>query len=239
MEVLAIIPARGGSKGLPNKNILPLNGHPLISYSIASGLKTPDITRVICSTDSLDIAKIASIYGAEVPFIRPSEFAQDDSNDYEVFAHSLEWLKSNENYVPDLVVQLRPTSPIRFVDDIQNAIRIIANNSNIDSIRAVSEPVTTPYKMWTIDKSGFLEPLLNIDGNNEPYNTARQLLPEVWAQTGSLEVVRISTIVNKKSMTGHNIFPLKVDPVTYVDIDTLNSFKLAESIINEIDCITP
>ena len=86
MEILAIIPARGGSKGLPGKNILPLNGHPLIAYSVVAGVKTPEITRVICSTDSIDIAKVARDYGAETPFMRPAEIAQDHSNDFEAFS---------------------------------------------------------------------------------------------------------------------------------------------------------
>ena len=122
MKIITVIPARGGSKGLPGKNILPLNGYPLLAYSVAAGLQTPEITRVICSTDSEDIAKVARDYGAEIPFMRPSEIAQDHSNDLETFDHVLDWLKDSEGYVPDYVVQLRPTSPIRFISDIQSAI---------------------------------------------------------------------------------------------------------------------
>jgi CMP-N,N'-diacetyllegionaminic acid synthase len=239
MEVLAIIPARGGSKGLPGKNILPLNGHPLIAYSIAAGLQTPEISRVICSTDSKEIAKVAINYGAEIPFMRPSDIAQDHSSDLEVFDHALEWLWKNESYKPDYIVQLRPTSPIRFISDIQVAINYLISDSEIDSVRTVSEPVTTPYKMWTLDKNGYLTPLLALAGVPEPYNTARQELPEIWAQTGTLEVIRTSTVTKKRSMTGDNIFALKIDSETYVDIDTFNSFLLAEYVINKIDCIKP
>ena len=239
MEILAIIPARGGSKGLPGKNILPLNGHPLLAYSVAAGLQTPEITRVICSTDSEDIAKVARDYGAEIPFMRPSEIAQDHSNDLEAFVHALDWLRDSEGYVPDYVIQLRPTSPIRFISDIQSAITSIIAHSEIDSVRAVSDPVTTPYKMWTIDKNDYLTPLLTLAGVTDPYNTARQKLPEIWAQTGTLEVIRTSTIMNKKSMTGDKIYGLKIDPETYIDIDTLNSFLLAEVVMNKINCIKP
>jgi N-acylneuraminate cytidylyltransferase len=239
MEILALIPARGGSKGLPGKNILPLNGHPLIAYSIAAGLRTPEITRVICSTDSTDIAKVARYYGAETPFMRPSELAQDHSNDLEAFSHALKWLEINEGYVPDIVVQLRPTSPIRFISDIQSAINSLTDHPEIDSVRAVSEPATTPYKMWITDKKGFLSPLLTLSGNPEPYNTARQALPEIWAQTGTLEVIRTSTIMNKKSMTGEKIYALKIDSSTYIDIDTLNSLLLAEIVMKDIDCVKP
>jgi len=239
MEVLAIIPARGGSKGLPGKNILPLNGHPLLGYSVAAGIETPEITRVICSTDSEDIAKVARDYGAETPFMRPTELAQDHSNDLEAFSHALEWLENNENYTPDIVVQLRPTSPIRFVSDIQSAINSLIADPEIDSVRAVSEPITTPYKMWTMDKKGLLLPLLTLSGNPEPYNTARQELPEIWAQTGTLEVIRTSTITKKKSMTGDKIYALKIDPNTYIDIDTLNSLLLAEFVMKDINCVRP
>ena len=239
MEILAIIPARGGSKGLPGKNILPLNEHPLLAYSVAAGLETPEITRVICSTDSDVIAKVAQEYGAETPFMRPSEFAQDHSSDLEAFIHALEWLENNEGYVPDIVVQLRPTSPIRFIPDIQSAINCLINNPEIDSVRAVAEPTTTPYKMWTINEQDFLLPLLTLPGNPEPYNTARQELPEIWAQTGTLEVIRTSTIMNKKSMTGDKICALKIDSDTYIDIDTLNSLLLTEIVMKDIDCVKP
>jgi CMP-N,N'-diacetyllegionaminic acid synthase len=239
MEILAIIPARGGSKGLLGKNIIPLDGHPLIAYSIAAGLDTPEITRVICSTDSNKIAKIARKYGAETPFMRPPELAQDSSNDIETFLHALEWLKDNENYMPDIVIQLRPTSPIRFKSDIQKAINLLIGHPDVDSIRAVSEPLTTPYKMWTMGDNKALHPLLSLSGNHEPYNTARQDLPEIWAQTGTLEVIRYATIMNKKSMTGDKIFGLKIDQEAYIDIDTLNSFLLAELVLKKIDCIKP
>ena len=239
MEILAIIPARGGSKGLVNKNILPLDGHPLLAYSVAAGLKTPEITRVICSTDSDEIAKIAQDYGAEIPFKRPAEFAQDYSNDLGVFVHALEWLKNSEAYIPDLVIQLRPTSPIRFVEDIQSAIQTMIENPEIDSVRAISEPYTTPYKMWTIDDKKHLKPLLTLCGNLEPYNSARQELPEVWAQTGTLEVIRTTTITEKNSMTGSKIYPIKIDQNTYIDIDTINSFMLAEIVLKKIDCVRP
>ncbi len=239
MKILAIIPARGGSKGLPNKNILPLGNHPLIAYSIAAGLKTPEINRVICSTDSEKIRDVAISYGAEVPFLRPAEFAQDHSGDLEVFTHALNWLNTHESYIPDFVVQLRPTSPIRFIHDIQKGLEIIKNNSRIDSLRAVSEPITTPYKMWTIKEDGFLSPLLKIDNNPEPYNTARQLLPRVWVQNGTLEIIRTKTILEKKSMTGTNIYPLITANETYVDIDSKANMTFAELIIKELQSVSP
>jgi len=239
MKVLAIIPARGGSKGLLNKNILSVNNHPLIAYSIAAGLQTPSICRVICSTDSEKIAKIASSYGAEVPFLRPSELAQDTSNDIETFIHALTWLKDKEQYSPDLVIQLRPTSPIRYIKDIEKGIHLMLENPGADSLRGISVPGTTPYKMWTISKNGFMEPLLKLADLAEPYNQPRQILPEVWAQTGTLEVIRTKTITKTNSMTGNIILPLVIDEECYVDIDSSKSLALAEIIIRETNCVKP
>lgn len=125
MKVLAIIPARKGSKGIKNKNIQLLNGHPLIAYSICAAVKSKNINKIICSTDSKKIAKIARKYGAETPFIRPKKYAADFSSDLEVFKHCLNWLKKNENYTPDFIVHLRPTSPIRFLKDISKGLEII------------------------------------------------------------------------------------------------------------------
>lgn len=239
MDILAIIPARGGSKGIPNKNILRLNGHPLVSYSIAAGLQTPEITRVICSTDSDKIAQIARDYGAEVPFMRPTHLAEDHSRDFGVFEHALEWLRKNEHYVPDLVINLRPTSPIRFIDDVQAGIELIRSNPSIDSVRSISEPSTPPYKMWTMDQTRIMKPLLELSNDSEPYNSPRQELPEVWAQTGALEVIREKTLSIKKSMSGEVIAGIMIEANRYSDIDTKDDFVKAEIMLNKMDCIRP
>ena len=239
MKILAIIPARSGSKGLRNKNIRSLAGEPLLSYSVAAGLQTPEITRVICSTDTQEIANIARSVGAEVPFLRPPELASDKSQDIGLFKHALKWLKENENYIPDYVVNLRPTSPIRYVKDIQKAINLIISNKKIDSVRSISLPSTTPYKMWKKKDSEFLTPLLKIEDNKEPYNTARQELPEVWAQTGAIEVIRAKTITKLDSMSGVNVAGVEVSEDTYIDIDTLNSLLMAEVMLSRLSCIKP
>ena len=239
MQILAIVPARGGSKGLPNKNILPLNGHPLLSYSVAAGLQTPEITRVICSTDSEKIAKVAQKYGAEVPFLRLADLAQDNSRDIGAFQHALEWLRMEENYIPDFVINLRPTSPIRLIDGIQKGINLVKSNSLIDSMRSVCTPSTPPYKMWTKDSSNLMTPLLELQGDPEPYNSARQDLPEVWAQTGALEVMRENTISQLKSMSGLYVAGLEINEDRYSDIDTLNDFEKAEVMLSKLTCVRP
>lgn len=231
--VLAIIPARGGSKGLPHKNILPLANHPLIAYSIEAALKSSAITRTIVSTDSPEIAKVAQQYGAEIPFMRPDEFAQDLSTDFEVFLHALQWLKENENYEPELVVQLRPTSPIRKTSIIDECVNHLLQ-SDADSLRIVTESPITPYKMWKIeDNKPFMQPLLNVEDIDEPFNQPRQKLPKTYWQIGFLDVIRVKTILSG-SMSGKNILPYVVSGDFAIDIDDMNSFikaeqKLAES----------
>ncbi len=237
-DVLAIIPARGGSKGLPGKNILPLAGHPLIAYSIKAALDSPGITRVIVSTDSEEIAEVARHTGAEVPFIRPDEYAQDQSLDIDVFVHALRWLQENEGYTPDLLVQLRPTSPIRYVDDIENCIRKLAQHPEADSLRVVTPCFHTPYKMWRLDEEGtYLNPLLTLENTPDPYNQPRQSLPAVYWQIGTLDVIRPQTILTKKSMSGERILSYVVEQEQAIDIDDLASFQCAEVYLASHDCI--
>lgn len=211
----------------------------MLTYSIAAALQTPEITRVICSTDSSEIAKVARAYGAEVPFLRPSCLAQDRSRDIGAFQHALEWLRTNDAYVPDLVINLRPTSPIRFIEDIQGGIELINTNLEIDSVRSICTPSTPPYKMWKKTDSHIMTPLLTLDDDPEPYNSARQDLPEVWAQTGALEVMREKTISELKSMSGSVVAGLIIDEEKYSDIDTANDFTKAELMLSKLKCVRP
>ena len=149
-EVLAIIPARGGSKGIPRKNIRNFAGYPLIAYSIAAGLQAETVTRVIISTDDAEIAAVAQQHGAEAPFLRPAEFAQDATTDLPVFEHALRWLAEHENYHPDLVIQLRPTSPIRPPALVDEAVRLLLAHPEADSVRGVVPAGQNPHKMWRL-----------------------------------------------------------------------------------------
>ena len=146
-EVLAVIPARGGSKGIPRKNIKLFAGYPLIAYSIAAGLQSELTTRVIVSTDDEEIAEVARKWGAETPFLRPAEFAADNTLDLPVFQHALAWLKEHENYVPDIVLQLRPTSPARPRTLVDDAIRLLIDHPEADSVRGVVPADENPHKM--------------------------------------------------------------------------------------------
>ena len=221
-EILALIPARGGSKGIPRKNIRSFAGYPLIAWSIAAAKQSRLVTRVIVSTDDEEIAEVAREWGAETPFFRPAELAQDKTTDLPVFEHALKWLEEIEGYHPEIVVQLRPTSPIRPKNMVDDAVHILLNHEDADCVRGVVPAGQNPFKMWRFDgEEKPLKPLLEVPGIAEPYNAPRQILPAVHWQTGHIDAIRIATIVNKKSLTGNVIYPLAVDPRYTVDIDTL------------------
>lgn len=173
-EVLALIPARGGSKGIPRKNINLFAGYPLICYSIAAGLQAESVTRVIVSTDDAEIAGVARDWGAETPFLRPAELAQDQTTDLPVFQHALQWLKENEGYSPDLVIQLRPTSPIRPRHCVDKAVALMQQHPEADSVRGVVPSGQNPYKMWRMnEKDDSMTPLMSLEGVAEPFNAPR------------------------------------------------------------------
>lgn len=224
-EVLAIIPARSGSKSVKDKNIRDIDGKPMIAYSIEHALQSPSIDRVIVSTDSEKYAKIAREYGAEVPFMRPAEYATDTALDYDVFLHALTYLKETEGYEPDIVVQLRPTYPIRKIEDIENMIKYLEEHPDTDSIRCVAPAKEIAYKMWRMDEeTGLLSPIMK--DIPECYNMPRQQLPKVYYQNACIDVFRSTVVTEKHSMTGDVIagYPMEDN----FDIDTEEEFQKAE-----------
>jgi YrbI family 3-deoxy-D-manno-octulosonate 8-phosphate phosphatase len=230
-EVLAIIPARGGSKGIPRKNIRSFAGHPLIAFSISAGLQAAAVTRVILSTDDEEIAEVGRRYGAETPFLRPAEFAQDQTLDLPVFQHALDWLQANENYCPDVVVQLRPTSPIRPLGLVDEAVQLLLANPEAGSVRGVVPAGQNPHKMWRIDPlSGRMQSLLDVPGVPEPYNAPRQILPPVFWQTGHIDAIR-PAVIRGGSMSGEVILPVMIDPAYTVDIDTPKDWARSEWLV--------
>jgi CMP-N-acetylneuraminic acid synthetase len=229
LEVLALIPARGGSKSIPRKNIIAFAGYPLISYSIAAGLAAESISRVVVSTDDEEIAEISRRYGAEVPFMRPAVHAEDATPDLPVFVHALEWLDEHEGYRPDMVVQLRPTSPFRRLWHIEESVRKLGERPDADSVRTVIEPFQNPFKMWTIGEDEVMQPLVKTEFK-EAYNMPRQSLSQVYWQTGYVDAAWSKTILSG-SMTGERILPLVIDPGDWVDIDSPDDWKRAERLI--------
>ena len=203
-NVIAIIPARAGSKSIAHKNIRSIAGKPMLAYSIEHALASRHIRRIIVSTDSEMYAGIARSFGAETPFLRPAKISQDHSTDLEVFAHALHWLGEHENHVPDICVHLRPTHPVRNVADIDAMIDILSENNDLDSVRSVVESPETPYKMWFRGADGLLKPVVQTN-IREACNQPRQALPPTYLQNASVDVTRSRTILKKKSMTGDAI----------------------------------
>ncbi len=229
-EVLALIPARGGSKSIPHKNIRLFAGHPLIAYSIAAGLAAETVTRVIVSSDDPEIMEVSRRYGAETPFVRPEDYAQDQTPDLPVFQHAIQWLDDNEGYRPEIIVQLRPTSPFRRVAHIDQAVYRLLERPDADAVRTVCIPFQNPYKMWRIGPNGLMRPLLDTEFD-EPYNMPRQALPQVYWQTGYVDAAWTDTILGQGSMTGRNILPLVIDPSEWIDIDSPDDWRRAERLL--------
>jgi CMP-N,N'-diacetyllegionaminic acid synthase len=225
-SVIALIPARGGSKSIPKKNLVQVAGKPLIDWTIEVARESKLIDRVIVSTDCDEIAKFARAAGAEVPFIRPSEFASDTSLDLDVFKHAANWLMDNEGRLPGIFVHLRPTEPARKVGVVDAAIANFLKNPEFDSLRSVNVALETPYKMWFI-KNDALLPVLNPAGDLSTCSMPRQQLPTAYHQNGYVDIVRISTILEKDSMIGDKVHAFLIhDPIT--SIDYLDDIPTAE-----------
>jgi N-acylneuraminate cytidylyltransferase len=228
-EILALIPARGGSKGIPRKNIRLFAGQPLIAYSIAAGLQAQMKMRVVVTTDDEEIAGVARSCGAETPFLRPAELAQDRTTDLPVFQHALRWLALHENYHPEVVVHLRPTTPIRPPDLVDRSVELLLAHPEADSVRGITLAHQNPFKMWLMDgEDKPIHPVTSVPGIEEPYNSPRQILPIAYAHTGLIDTIRPATILELNSMSGRTILPILFDPGYDADLDTLEDWKEAE-----------
>ncbi|MBI4317891.1 MAG: acylneuraminate cytidylyltransferase family protein [Chloroflexi bacterium] len=233
-EILALIPARGGSKGIPRKNVIPVAGRPLIAHTIRQAKCSRLITRVVVSTDDAEIADVAREWGAEVPFVRPAEYAQDLSPDVDVLRHALIWLEENEAYSPELLVHLRPTGPIRRVELIDKAIELMLRDPEADSLRSSCWPDQTPYKMWRIGPKGYMEPLVRVEGQPQAHSMPRQMLPEVLWQNGYVDVIRPLTILEKNSTCGEKVLPF-VTTEPFFEIDYLDTIPAVEAALERLE----
>lgn len=229
-HVLALIPARGGSKGIPRKNIKLLAGKPLIAWMIDAARTASLVTRVIVSTDDEEIADVAKAHGAEVPFMRPKEIAADLSTDVEFLSHALEWLEREEGYIPEIVLRLPPTSPLATSKHIDTGIETLLADESLDAVRPIVEAPKHPYKFWKIaDDKKTLEPFLSKEftGFDEPHNLPRQLFPKVYMHTGAMDVMRRRTIQDLKSTSGKRLGFFFMTPEDSVNIDAPLDFDLA------------
>jgi len=199
-DVLALIPARCGSKSIKDKNVRLFRGKPLLAHSVLQAFEAQTVQRVVVSTDSTEYAELARAHGADVPFIRPAEI---------------------EGYKPQICVHLRPTYPTRSVADIDGAVRLLLKRDDADSVRSVVTSPLTPYKMWRMGQDGLLSPILYHRG--EAYNLPRQALPVVYIQNAAVDVVRTDVILTHDSMTGKRIVGYEMSG--FDDIDDWIDFE--------------
>jgi CMP-N-acetylneuraminic acid synthetase len=228
--IVALIPARSGSKRVPDKNIRSLAGHPLIAYSIAAALQSKIFKRVIVSTDSERYADIARHYGAEVPFLRPAEIAGDTSPDIEWVAYTLTQLRNNgQDY--EYFSILRPTSPFRLPDTIQRAWQEFLAQEGVDSLRAVEKCQQHPGKMWVV-RGNRMMPLLPNGPTEQPWHSSQYpSLPEVYVQNASLEIARAQVVFEQKTIAGNVLMPFFTNNFEGFDVNSNYDWNLAEHLV--------
>ena len=224
-EMYAIIPARAGSKGIKNKNIRCIKGYPMMAYAIAVGKLCPYISRVIVSTDSPEYAKIANYYGAETPFLRPEEISRDDSTDLEFMEHAIGWFADNEGKLPEYFMHLRPTSPLRDMEHINKAAKMMMDDRNASSLRSSHPQNMPPYKMFLIKDDGYYRSF--VDGITlDEANNPRQKFKGVYAPDGYVDVLRTEFIIDNHLIHGDRSIPYIIEDA--LDIDAKSDFEYTE-----------
>lgn len=230
MNVVCLIPARAGSKGIPDKNILDLNGFPLIAYSIAAARLSRHIGETVVTTDSAVIADAARSYGASAPFLRPAEIARDDSLDIEFFRHYLDWLEAESIAAPDLIVHLRPTTPLREVAVIDAAIEYMMVSDEASALRSMHETHLTPYKMFAMDGQ-WARAFLDRAGAREPANLPRQAFEDAYIPNGYVDIVRPHVLRRTGLLHGERIKLWVTERVA--DIDALEDHTFASNLLRD------
>ena len=232
---MAIIPARGGSKGVPRKNIIPLGGRPLIAYSIDVSKRSRLIDAAIVSTDDREIAEVARDCGADVPFLRPPELAEDNSPDIDYLKHALEWVNLNRGWEPEILVILQPTMPFRTVEDVDNTLQFMIDQK-CDSVRTLAHPTqVTPYKMWFLDdeKTGKMSPVLKTEYYEKLLtDVPRQKLRPAYWQPGVVIATR-PEFVRQGKVFGPDLRGFVVDIKNCHDIDEPEDLEYAEYLIKK------
>ena len=229
-SIVALIPARAGSKRVPNKNIRTLAGHPLVAYTISAALQSNIFSAVLVSTDSEQYADLAKYYGAEVPCLRPPEFAGDLSPDIEWLEFTLERLRQDGREYDSFSI-LRPTSPFRLPETIQRAWRAFKNEKGVDSLRAVEKCKQHPGKMWVV-RGNRMVPLLPLTPSEQPWHSSQyQSLPEVYAQNASLEIAWSRVVFESRTIAGQVLMPFFTQHYEGFDVNSAYDWNLAEHLV--------
>ncbi|MFA4971014.1 MAG: acylneuraminate cytidylyltransferase family protein [bacterium] len=230
--ILSLITARGGSKGIPRKNVLDVGGKPLIAWSIEAALQSRASLRVVVSTDDEEIAQISLKYGAEVPFVRPAELATDTSDHMSVVIHALEWLKTNESYVPDYVLVLQPTSPMRTSQDIDGAVELAYKNE-ADGVVSVCETHHHPYLLSNIDSDGILVDYLERSPAAGSSNIRRQDMPPVYFQNGAIYLTRREVLIAARTLTPPKTYPYIMPASRSLQIDDQWELEMIDMLLSK------
>jgi len=223
--IAAVIPARAGSKGVPNKNIKLLAGNPLLAYSIAAARSTKSVDRVIVSTDSEYYADIARKYGAEVPFLRPSEISGDNNTDFEWIKHMLDWMRKEDETLPNYLVHLRPTTPLRAPIYIEKAIQCLKKDKEATALRSVHEMSESAYKTVEVDQN-YLKCICSGSFDLDAANMPRQTFPKTYITNGYVDIYRSFYILDNEKLLGDKVIPY-ITPCAF-EIDTLEDFDYLE-----------
>jgi CMP-N-acetylneuraminic acid synthetase len=228
-ETLAVIPARGGSRAVPRKNLAPVAGRPLIAYTIDAALGCPDLARTIVSTDDPEIADEARAMGCEIPYLRPSELATETTPTVDVVIHALDQLKTAERYVPEIVVILQPTSPLRAEHDISCALKILGEDA-VDAVVAVTLASTHPEWTFTVGQDGFLTRYLPTISPT----TRRQDLPPAYAPNGAVFVIRRGALLEERTLYPRRTVAYVMPPERSLDIDDSWDLHVADLVLREM-----
>jgi CMP-N,N'-diacetyllegionaminic acid synthase len=224
-SVVALIPARSGSKGVPGKNVRELGGRPLLAWTIAACLRTSAIERVIVSTDSGEYAHLAVSFGAEAPFLRPAEISNDSSTDYEFIAHALDWLDQHGTSASH-VVHMRPTTPVRDPQLVGDAIDVFMRGSDFTALRSLHEMSESAYKAFEIAPSGYLKSVGSDSTALDHANNARQKFPKTYQANGYVDVLSTAFIRRSGHIHGDRVQPFLTPSV--VEVDTEDDFEHLE-----------
>ena len=237
-SVVALIPARSGSKRVKGKNIRPLAGHPLISYSIAAATESDIFSAIVVSTDSEEIAEIARHYGAEVPFLRPAEFAGDTSPDIEFVEHALVTLRE-QGHDYECFSILRPTSPFRKAETIRRAWNEFLALQGVDSLRAVERCTQHPCKMWVV-RGKHMMPLIPFGPPEQPWHSSQYpTLPEIYVQNASLEIAWSRVVFEERTIAGNVLMPFFTQGDEGLDVNSEYDWMLAELMVQRGDAGLP
>ena len=236
--ILGLITARGGSKGLPRKNILPLAGKPLIAWTLEAARRSRRVDRVVVSTDDQEIASVSRQWGAEVPFIRPAELARDESGHMDVVIHAVDWLAREQHYCPDYVLLLQPTSPLRSTEDIDAAVDLILARG-ADSLIGICEVQQHPYLVRKITEEGRLADFMADVPPPGSTERRRQNWPPAYVENGAIYLTRTTVLLERRTFLPEKTIPYIMPMQRSLEIDNAWDMRLVEAVISSAQADDP